>query len=193
MKNGILLVEDETIIRLDVKQMLESAGYEVYDTSNGESAIELAYKVKPDLIVMDIMMPKLNGLKASRIIGKATGTPVIFLTAYSQPDLIEDAKQPHVLGYIVKPITEASLIPAVEIALSQVNIRKQITNELKDIQEKLKTRKLIERAKGCLMRVKSLSEDEAYVLLRKMSMNNQKPLEVIAAAVLKKYQLKTSK
>ncbi|RST61074.1 response regulator [Siminovitchia terrae] len=192
MQTGILLVEDETIIRLDVKQMLESAGYKVYATGDGESAIEMAYEINPDLIVMDIMMPKLNGLKASRIIGKATGTPIIFLTAYSQPDFIEDAKQPHVLGYLVKPVMEASLIPAVEIALSQVNIKKQITNEIKNLQEKLETRKLIERAKGYLMKVKNLSEDEAYVLLRKISMNHQKPMEVVASAILKKYQLKTS-
>src|SRR4051812_1471088 len=116
MKKRIIVVEDESIVRLDVSLMLKDAGYDVVaEAADGEKAIELAYSLKPDLMIMDIKMPKLNGLKASEIISNKFNIPILLLTAYSQKEYIEKAKKANILGYLVKPISEANLIPAVEI------------------------------------------------------------------------------
>src|SRR5919205_911179 len=115
-----MIVEDESIVRLDLSMMLSDNGYEIVgEAGDGEKAVELAYSLKPDLIIMDIKMPKLNGLKASEIISNKFNIPILLLTAYSQKEYIEKAKKANILGYLVKPISEANLIPAVEIALMQ--------------------------------------------------------------------------
>jgi response regulator NasT len=173
---------------MDVKAMLEDAGYDVIgEGDNGEKAIELAHKLEPDLIIMDIKMPKMNGLKASKIISRQTKTPILMVTAYSQRKFVDGAKEANVLGYLVKPISEANLIPAVEIALSQAKQRDRYEKELDHKDQKLKARKQIERAKGLLMKVKNINEQAAYEQMRKFSMNRQVSLERTAMAILKKY------
>ncbi len=188
MKPKIVLVEDEAILRLDLKGMLEDSGYDVIgEAGDGETAIELAHQLNPDLMIMDIKMPKMNGVKASKIITRTRNIPIIMLTAYSQEDFIEGAKKANVLGYLVKPISESNLIPAVEIALAQAKQMSHFQEELENRDNKLKARKRIERAKGILMKEKNFSEEIAYEKMRKISMNKQISLERTAIAILKKY------
>jgi two-component system, response regulator PdtaR len=188
LKPKIIVIEDEAILRMDLKEMLTDAGYDVIaEGDNGEKAIELAYRLQPDLMIMDIKMPKMDGLKASRIIAKQSKTPILMLTAFSQKEFVEDAKKANVLGYLVKPISEANLIPAVEIALSQAQQRVQYEDELLQKDKKMNARKQIERAKGVLMKVKKLNEQAAYEKMRNFSMKQQVSLERTANAILKKY------
>jgi two-component system, response regulator PdtaR len=188
LKPKIIVIEDEAILRMDLKEMLTDAGYDVIaEGDNGEKAIELAYRLQPDLMIMDIKMPKMDGLKASRIIAKQNKTPILMLTAFSQKEFVEDAKKANVLGYLVKPISEANLIPAVEIALSQAQQRVQYEDELLQKDKKMNARKQIERAKGVLMKVKKLNEQAAYEKMRNFSMKQQVSLERTANAILKKY------
>jgi two-component system, response regulator PdtaR len=188
LKPKIIVIEDEAILRMDLKEMLTDAGYDVIaEGDNGEKAIELAYRLQPDLMIMDIKMPKMDGLKASRIIAKQSKTPILMLTAFSQKEFVEDAKKANVLGYLVKPISEANLIPAVEIALSQAQQRVQYEDELLQKDKKMNARKQIESAKGVLMKVKKLNEQAAYEKMRNFSMKQQVSLERTANAILKKY------
>jgi response regulator NasT len=184
-----MVVEDESIVRLDIVEMLKDAGYDVIASAgNGEKAVELAYSNPPDLIIMDIKMPKLNGLKASKIIGSKLHTPILLLTAYSQQEFIEKAKQPNIVGYLVKPISEARLIPAVEIALKQADYQNNLREKAENVNKELQNRKIIERAKGLLMTHLQASEEAAYKKLRKMSMDHQVSLDQIAENVIIKYQ-----
>lgn len=188
MAKRIMLVEDESIVRLDIAMMLKDAGFEVVaEAGDGEKAVELAYKLKPDLIIMDIKMPKLNGLKASEIIAKFN-IPIILLTAYSQREYIDKAKQANIFGYLVKPISEASLIPAVEIALKQAENTNAYKEKVEEMDEKLKNRKIVEKAKGILMEQFSMTEEVAYQKIRTLSMNKQVTLEKIAKQILVKYK-----
>lgn len=188
MKPKIIVIEDEAILRMDLKEMLTDAGYDVIaEGDTGEKAIELAHQLQPDLMIMDIKMPKMDGLKASRIIAKQNKTPILMLTAFSQKEFVEDAKKANVLGYLVKPISEANLVPAVEIALSQAQQRVQYEEELLQRDKKMNARKQIERAKGVLMKVKKLNEQAAYEKMRNFSMKQQVSLERTANAILKKY------
>ncbi|OOE14539.1 ANTAR domain-containing response regulator [Fictibacillus arsenicus] len=188
MKPKIIVIEDEAILRMDLKEMLTDAGYHVIaEGDNGEKAIELAHQLQPDLMIMDIKMPKMNGLKASQIIAKQSKTPILMLTAFSQKEFVEDAKKANVLGYLVKPVSETNLIPAVEIALSQAQQRVQYEEELLQRDKKMNARKQIERAKGVLMKVKKLNEQAAYEKMRNFSMKQQVSLERTANAILKKY------
>ncbi|WP_423410392.1 ANTAR domain-containing response regulator [Heyndrickxia sp. MSNUG] len=189
MKKRIMVVEDESIVRLDVSLMLEDAGYSVVaQAGDGESAVEQAFAHKPDLIIMDIKMPKLNGLKASQIISNKMNTPILLLTAYSQKEFINKAKESNIYGYLVKPITEASLIPAVEIALQQAERSNEFREKINSMELKIKSRKIIERAKGLLMDKQNLSEDTAFQKMRKISMDKQVPLEKIAKRIILKYE-----
>ncbi|MEY9977500.1 ANTAR domain-containing response regulator [Lysinibacillus sp. RC79] len=151
MKKRILIAEDEPIIRLDLKMMLRNNGYEIVgEAGDGDRAIELAFKLKPDLVLMDIEMPKLNGLKASEVIGRQLDIPVLLITAYSQKEFVEKSKQDNIMGYLVKPVSEASLIPAVMIALQQAKRTQTLKQSLQLTHEKIQKRKMIERAKGQL-------------------------------------------
>lgn len=188
MKKRIIVVEDESIVRLDVAMMLEDAGYEVIaQAGDGEKAVELAFSLKPDLIIMDIKMPKLNGLKASEIISKKMNTPILILTAYSQREYIDKAKQANIMGYLVKPITEANLIPAVEIALRQAENAQLYREQVENMNKQLMERKMVEKAKGILMQKFNLPEDAAYRKMRKISMNKQVSLENVAKQIIVKY------
>lgn len=188
MSKRIVVVEDETIMKLDIIYMLEDAGFEVVgQAGDGEKAIELVHTLKPDLVIMDIKMPKLNGLKSSEVITKRFQTPVLLLTAYSQKEYIHLAKKANIVGYLVKPISEANLIPAVEIALLQAENAKRYQGKLAELNESLQNRKIIERAKGIIMEKKQVTEEIAYHKLRKLSMNKQVPIEKIAKRIVVKH------
>jgi two-component system, response regulator PdtaR len=189
MKKRIMVVEDESIVRMDISLMLEDAGYRVVaQAGDGEKAVEQAFEQKPDLIIMDIKMPKLNGLKASEIISKRTGTPILLLTAYSQKEFVDKAKEANIFGYIVKPVTDSSLIPAVEIALKQAEQSSKFREKINQMENKLKSRKIIEKAKGLLMSRMNIPEDDAFQKMRKISMDKQVPLENIARRIIVKYE-----
>lgn len=151
MKKRILIAEDEPIIRMDLKMLLRKNDYEVVgEAGNGDRAIELAFKLKPDLVLMDIEMPKLNGLKASEVIGRQLDIPVLLITAYSQEEFIEKSRQDNIMGYLVKPVSEGSLIPAMMIALQQAKRTQTLKQSLQLTQAKIQKRKMIERTKGQL-------------------------------------------
>lgn len=145
-KGRIMVVDDESILRMDIKEMLQEAGYDVVaEANNGETAIELAAKHIPDLIVMDVKMPKMNGMKAARIINRSFDIPTLLLTAYTEEELIAEAREAYIFGYLVKPITEKDLIPAVEVALGQAKRVKSLIGSIKEMEQKMEMRKRVER------------------------------------------------
>jgi two-component system, response regulator PdtaR len=187
MRKKILIAEDESIIRMDIKMMLEDHGYEVVgEAGDGDRAIELAFMHKPDLILMDIKMPKVNGLQASQIIANQLDLPILIITAYSQKEFIEKAQQDNIVGYLVKPIAESNLIPAVEIALHQASKAKKLKMEITIAQQEVEKRKLIERAKGILMQTEQLTEQEAFKRMRNSSMSRQLTMESVAQEIISK-------
>ncbi|MEK3936064.1 response regulator [Sporosarcina sp. FSL W7-1349] len=189
MRKRILIAEDESLIRMDIRMMLEDAGYEVVaEAGDGDRAIELAFQHKPDLILMDIKMPKINGLQASQIIGKQLDLPILIITAYSQKEFIEKAQLDNVVGYLVKPIAEANLIPAVEIALHQSAKTKRLKEEINTAKREVERRKLIERAKGILMEAEQLTESAAFKKMRDTSMSRQMTMESLANEIISTYK-----
>ncbi|ASN04336.1 ANTAR domain-containing response regulator [Virgibacillus necropolis] len=188
MKKRIVLVEDESIARMDISLTLQDAGYEVVgQAGNGEKAIEVVHECQPDLIIMDIKMPKLNGLKASKIISQKFNIPILLLTAYSQQDFIDKAKESNIVGYIVKPVSGDRLIPSIEIALHQSEVSNQYRKEIKEAKDHLNERKVIEKAKGILMERFNYSEENAFKKIRTISMNKQVTLGRVAKHIIKKY------
>lgn len=189
MRKRILIAEDESLIRMDIRMMLEDAGYEVVaEAGDGDRAIELAFQHRPDLILMDIKMPKINGLQASQIIGKQLDLPILIITAYSQKEFVEKAQLDNVVGYLVKPIAEANLIPAVEIALHQSDKAKRLKHEIYSAKQEIEKRKLIERAKGILMEAEQLTEPVAFKRLRDTSMSRQMTMESLAKEIISTYK-----
>ena len=185
MVKRILVVEDESIVLLDITIMLKDAGFDVVGHArNGEKAIELAHALQPDLVLMDIKMPKMNGLKASEVISNTFQIPVLLLTAFSQRDYIDEAKRANIVGYLVKPITEANLIPAVEIALLQAANTKKHQERNAQLDETLTNRKVIEKAKGIIMKRKNVTEETAYIKLRRLSMDKQLSMETVARRII---------
>lgn len=188
VKKKIMLVEDESIVRLDLAMMLSEAGFDVVaQAGDGEKAIELLHTITPDLIIMDIKMPKLNGLKASEIISKKWNIPILLLTAYSQKEYVEKAKAAHIVGYLVKPVSEMNLIPAVEIALKQAERTAGYQIQIDELGQRLEQRKIVEKAKGLLMVQYSITEESAYKRMRKLSMNKQLTMEKVAEKILQKF------
>ncbi|MDR6225428.1 ANTAR domain-containing response regulator [Desmospora profundinema] len=182
--SSILLAEDESILRMDLREMLLEACYEIAgEAGNGDQAVELAHIKRPDLVIMDIKMPGMNGLKAGRIISRSLGIPILYLTAYSQRDLIEEAKQAFVTGYLVKPVRECELIPAVEVSLNQAERFSILRRDLSQLEKKLSSRKWVERAKGILMKKYAWSEEEAYQALRRDSMKQRVSLEELSKRI----------
>jgi two-component system, response regulator PdtaR len=181
----ILIADDESIIRLDLKNILEGMGHNVVaEASNGAAAVELARANDIDLAILDIKMPEMDGLDAAKIITEEKICPVLLLTAYSQRDLIERAKEAGVFGYLVKPFKEADLLPAIEIAISRYREMEALEKEVGSLQEKFETRKLVDKAKGILMDKKGMKEQEAFRWIQVQSMNNRKSMREIAEAVI---------
>ena len=184
-KMRVIVADDETIIRLDIKEMLTEAGHNVVaEAIDGEEAVKLAAELKPDLVIMDVKMPKMDGITAARLINDKHIAPVLLLTAYSQTDLIEKAKDAGVLAYLVKPIREEQLFPAIEIARSRFAEIKTLGEELDYLKESLETRKLLDRAKGILMAAHNITEAEAYRKMQQYSMNQRITLKELAEAII---------
>jgi response regulator NasT len=182
-KIRILVAEDETIIRLDLVEMLSEAGYEVIaQAENGAVAIELAKQHKPDLAILDVKMPEVDGITAAEQI--ISISPVLMLTAFSQRELIERARDAGVMAYVVKPFSINDLVPAIEIAISRHKQMKSLEAEVADIYERLESRKVIDRAKGILMKALNLSEPEAFSWIQKTAMDRRISMKEVAAAVI---------
>jgi AmiR/NasT family two-component response regulator len=181
----ILLAEDEVISRMDLREMLENLGYIVVgEAGDGVAAVNLARTLKPDLVLMDIKMPELDGISAAETLSQERVTPVLLLTAYSDKEFVDRAVDAGVMGYLVKPFAEAQLKPAIEVALERWREVRQIQQDLSQTQETLETRKLVERAKGVLMDSQSLKEAEAFRRIQRLSMNSRKSMREVAEAIL---------
>jgi AmiR/NasT family two-component response regulator len=181
----VLIAEDETIIRLDLRALLERAGFEVCaEARDGEEAVELARSEKPDVAVLDVKMPRLDGIEAARRILDERPIPIVMLTAYGQEELVSRAVEAGVFGYLVKPFREQDLLPAIHTARARHEELAALREEADSLSEALSARKVIERAKGLLMAKEDLSEDEAFARLRKASQVSGRPLRVVAEAVL---------
>jgi len=181
----ILIAEDETIIRLDLREMLERAGFEVCgEARDGEEAVALALSEEPDLAILDVKMPRLDGIDAARRILGERPIPIVILTAYGQDELVSRAVEAGVFGYLVKPFREADLLPAIHAARARHAELQALREEAESLAEALATRKLVERAKGLLMAREGLSEEDAFARLRRASQVSGRPMRVVAEALI---------
>jgi response regulator NasT len=185
MPTRIILAEDDSVIRMDLREELQRQGYLVVgDVGDGQSAINLAREVRPDLIIMDIRMPELDGIEAARVLTSEHLAPVMLLTAFSDNELIERAREAGVVSYITKPWRQSDLKPAIEIALARFQEFREIESQVKTLEDQLATRKVVEKAKGMLMEKYKLTEQEAFRRIQKLSMNNRKSMREVAEAIL---------
>jgi two-component system, response regulator PdtaR len=181
----ILVAEDETIIRLDLRRTLEDAGFEVCaEARNGEEAVALALAEQPDLAVLDVKMPRLDGIEAARRILADRPIPIVMLTAYDQDELVSRAVEAGVFGYLVKPFRESDLLPAIHAARARHAELEALREEAESLAEALATRKVVERAKGLLMEREGISEQEAFARLRRASQSANRPMRVVAEALI---------
>ena len=181
----IVIADDEPIIRLDLRKMLEACSYEVVgEAADGVKAVEAARNLKPDVCVFDIKMPELDGIDAAKIITEEKIAPVLLLTAYSQIDLVNRAKDAGVFSYLVKPFKEADLMPQIEVTVARWEAFQQIEVQAADLEDKLETRKSVDRAKGILMDQYGLKEQEAFRRIQVQSMNTRKSMREIAEAII---------
>ena len=185
MPGRILVAEDETLIRLDLRQLLESAGFEICaEARDGEEAVELARSERPDLAVLDVKMPRLDGIEAARRILDERPIPIVVVTAYGERELVARAVEAGVFGYLVKPFRETDLLPAIATAQARHEELTALRAEADSLVEALAARKAIERAKGLLMERDGLSEADAFARLRKASQISGRPLKVVAEALV---------
>lgn len=188
-RKRILIADDESIIRLDLREMLTNLGYLVVgEAGDGQSAINMSRELKPDLVIMDIRMPNVDGIEAAKTLTEEKIAPVVLLTAYSQKELVEQAKEAGVVGYLVKPFKETDLSPAIEVAMARFAEFRLLDQEVQDLELALETRKLVDRAKGILMDTKNISEAEAFRTIQTMSMNNRRPMKDVAEAIVLAHQ-----
>nr|WP_235857128.1 response regulator [Occultella glacieicola] len=179
------MAEDEALIRLDVVETLNEAGYEVVgEAGDGEAAVRLATELEPDIVVMDVKMPVLDGISAAERITKARIAPVVLLTAFSQTELVERARDAGAMAYVVKPFTPNDLLPALEIALSRHQEIAALESEVADLTDRFETRKRVDRAKGLLMTKMGLSEPESFRWIQKTSMDRRLTMREVADAVI---------
>ena len=182
----VVVADNESIIRMDVKEMLEDAGHEVVgEAIDGRHAVELTRKYHPDLVIMDIKMPQMDGITAARKISQEHLAPVLLLSAFSQPEIVERAKEAGVTGYLVKPVQEENLFPAMQIAMSRWQDMQGMEQELADLKDSLATRKTLDRAKGIIMAAHHLSEQEAYRRMQKYAMAKRIPLKRVAESIVR--------
>ena len=181
----IVIAEDEAIIRLDLRETLEEEGYEVVaDTGRGDTAIELVRQHQPDVAIFDVKMPGLDGLDAARVVSAEKICPVVMLTAFSQREVIEQARDAGALAYLVKPFQKTDLVPAIELAIGRFLEMKTLSGERDALDEQLELRKLLDRAKGLLIDQHSLTEQAAFDFIQKMAMSKRLRMRDVAAAVL---------
>ena len=181
----VVVAEDESLIRLDIVEILRDNGFDVVgEAGDGETAVQLATELRPDLVVMDVRMPQLDGIKAAERLTKDHIAPVVLLTAFSQKELVEQATEAGALAYVVKPFTPADLLPAIEIALARYAQIVALESEVADMVERFETRKLVDRAKGLLNEKMGLTEPEAFRWIQKASMDRRLTMHDVAAAVI---------
>ena len=181
----ILIAEDEALIRLDLREMLEEEGFEVVgEAGDGETAVRLARELRPDLTVMDIKMPGLDGLAAAERITEEKLSPVLILTAFSQKDLVERAAQTGAMAYLVKPFQKSDLVPAIGIAVARYQELQALEQEVTDLAERLETRKVVDRAKGLLMDRYGMNEQDAFRFIQKTAMDRRLPMKDVATKVV---------
>jgi two-component system, response regulator PdtaR len=185
MPTRIIVAEDDSVIRMDLKEELQRQGYLVVgDAGDGQSAVNLARELRPDLLVMDIRMPEMDGISAAEILTREKLAPVILLTAYSDQELVDRARNAGVVHYVTKPWRASDLRPAIEIALSRFHEFRAMESKVRDLEDHLATRKVVEKAKGVLMEKHGITEQEAFRRIQKASMNNRKSMKEIAEAIL---------
>jgi two-component system, response regulator PdtaR len=181
----VLVAEDEAIIRLDLAEMLGEAGYDVIgQAGDGEQAVAMALELKPDIVIMDVKMPVMDGITAAEQIGKERICPVVMLTAFSQTELVERARDAGVMAYVVKPFTASDVTPALDIALSRWSELKALEAEVADLGDRLETRKAVDRAKGVLMTKLKISEADAFRWIQKTAMDRRMGMREVADAVV---------
>ncbi len=186
----LVIADDESLIRMNLKETLIGMGYLVVgEAGDGVSVINLARELNPDLVLMDIKMPKFDGIQAARILTQEKIAPVLLITAYSDRELVDRAKEAGVVNYIVKPFRDAELLPAIEIAMARYQEFLEMEHEITDLKETLETRKVVERAKGVLMDSQGLKEAEAFRKIQQLSMNTRKPMKEIAQAILLAHEI----
>ena len=182
---SVVIAEDEALIRLDLKEMLEEEGYVVAgEVGDGASAVDLAQKLRPDLVIMDVKMPGLDGISAAEQISAQRLAPVVILTAFSQRDLVRRASDAGALAYLIKPFTKADLVPAIEVAVSRFQEISALDSEVTSLRERLEVRKLLDRAKGLLQAERGITEAEAFRWLQKTSMDRRLTMKAVAEEVL---------
>lgn len=186
----LVIADDESLIRMNLKETLVGLGYLVVgEAGDGVTAINLARSLQPDLVVMDIKMPKLDGIQAAEVLTQERIAPVLLLTAYNDRELVDRARDAGVIAYLVKPFREADLLPMIEVAIARFNELRSLDKQLGDLQEAMETRKIVERAKGILMETQGLTEPEAFRRIQQLSMNTRKPMKEIAQAIIIANQL----
>jgi response regulator NasT len=181
----VVIAEDEALIRLDLKEMLEEEGYTVIaEAADGEEAVRLAMEHRPDLVVLDVKMPRLDGISAAEQIASARVAPVVMLTAFSQPELVERARAAGAMAYLVKPFTKADLLPAIEIAMSRYDEVVTLEREVADLRGRLETRKLVDRAKALLQRRDGMDESQAFRWIQRTSMDRRLTMREVAEELM---------
>ncbi|HEY0539081.1 MAG TPA: response regulator [Actinoallomurus sp.] len=181
----VVIAEDEGLIRLDLKEMLEEDGYEVVgEAGDGETAVRLTAEHAPDLVILDVKMPILDGISAAERIAADRIAPVVILTAFSQRELVERAREAGAMAYLVKPFTKADLVPAIEMAVSRFQEIRSLEAEVTTLEDRLETRKAVDRAKGLLQTARGWSEPEAFRFIQKTSMDRRMSMRAVAEAVI---------
>ena len=181
----VVIADDESVICMDLREMLSNLGYLVVgEAGDGKSAVNLARELRPDVVLMDIKMPDMDGIEAASVLTRERIAPTVLLTAFSQRDLIDRAKESGVVAYLVKPVKETDLAPAIEIALARFAEFRDLEKEVDRLQDQLETRKLVDRAKGILMDTQGLTEAAAFKRIQRMSMNTRKSMREIAQAII---------
>jgi len=181
----VIIADDESLVRVDLREALTEQGYLVVgEVGDGQSVVNMARELNPDVVLMDIKMPGLDGIEAARILTQEKIAPVVLLSAYSQRDLIDRAKEAGVVGYLVKPFRETDLAPAIELAIARFGEFRTLEQEVGNLSEALETRKKVERAKGILMEKQNMTEAEAFRKIQKMSMTTRTPMKDVAEAII---------
>lgn len=193
-KYRIVIADDEALICMDLREMLEEAGHEVVGVgSDGVEALDLVKEKKPDLVILDVKMPRLDGLQAAKMIAHDNLAPVVLLTAFGDEDMIEKAKKSMVFGYVMKPVEERTLFPAIQIAVSQYQQKRDMVDRVKDMERELAARKIVDRAKGLLMDYYHITEQDAYRRMQQTSMKRGLPIAEVAQRVVKEIMARKNK